>query len=1258
MRTPLPFLYFFLFFASFSLHAQWTQANSGTSAVLYTVEVINADTAYAGGAGVFLRSVNGGQNWTSIPIINTSNQPINGLTINDLHFFNSQTGVAVGVRTNTVHTILRTTDGGAHWSVLLTQNDPQNWDGGIRKVDFINNGQGWCVGSSGKVRRTLDGGATWTDLPDVPEPNLSYLKTVDFVNAQIGYLSLDYSWGGGLMMKTTNGGQTWTGLVGGNFSEIHFTNPDTGYYADQFYGFRTLAGGSDGAFLPIPDEAPARRFAFQNGTTGFMLADNGVRQTKNGGQFWVESRFPGNNPMQMHDFDWAPGFQTGIAVGSNGRIYRTSNGGGTAVPMAYFQTDPQLVTFCKDQVIQLINPAPAGEWSSVWTVDGAVYSTDNDVSVSFPDYGGSHTVQLLISNGIVSDTFQRTIQIEPSLDFNFGDVVWLPGTQVCQGGNAFVQIHHPTVNMTYIFSVNDQVIAQQLAYDTSVIEFQTLFLNESAVLKVFSSINTFCGSSYHEEKQLIEVVPFPSANLNWSITEHVCVNGQAAVTVQNSEPGMRYWLVENGLYTVSDTLDGTGGTLTFFSYPLTQPVNYQVRASNSIGCMNWIGSPLNVLIDFFYLNVDTTHLYGVAGQPLTIQNPTEGLGGSDWTFGGPAQPATSQDPIPTVTYPTAGIFPFTYGYRSQSACQGFLEGNIEVFDAAEDLSGTACWSQRLLNAVYVEQNIMDVKVDPDGNYWVTGAGFQPVGFWYTMNLFLNKYDPSGVLLWSKKVNAEDPANSFDYRTTYGLSIAFDAAGNAYLSGSYSADNARVFGVDFTRSTAFFASASQGFLFKLDPEGNVIWHSNFQSTLDYEPSVPTSVVVLNDQVHLMLRAKSWLMFQPDGNLATNGGPNAVAWYIVLDENGGFVRDLPLTESLPNALLGVTFPEPTSISSELLTFKSPRLLASPTGNLLMNGAFLGYSELQFGNVPIVPLDATFSGKNHFIAVIDPAIGACDNAFCAVSLQTPQNNFPAWETDAAGDIYLGFGLDGSTPSYTPSVRIGANFSATTPNRSYIAKFSENGDLLWQEKHADQLFAGFVKASDNSIWALIRYNRVAGFQNPDGTTSGTGSNGGYDLLLSRIGADGALLGLQHFGGTENEQPVALAAAGPTTLGIVSADDLNTFLNNPANAYTLRVWSENEADCPTLSMAHVEAVSNWQISPNPFGDAFTCTFHFPEPQNNIACTLRSIDGSVVRTRTFGRIPAGEFPVQFETQQIPAGMYLFELATERGVSVRKVVRWK
>jgi len=1257
MRSKLFFLLVIILLSiPYVLKSQWTQVVSGTASNLNAVEVINADTAYAGGSNVFLRSINGGQTWTSIALVNTSNQPINGMAINDLHFFNSQTGIAVGVRASSIHTVLRTTDGGLHWSVVLTQNDPQGWSGGITRVDFINIMQGWCVGSSGKVRRTLDGGLNWTDLPDIP--NVAYLKTVDFTNAQVGYVSTEQGFGGGQLMKTANGGQSWEPLSSGIFSELHFVHPDTGFLADANYAFRMHDGNINWDFLLIPDEARARRFSFQNGNAGFMLADNGVRRTQNGGQFWEEYRFPAINPVEMRDFEWAAGFQTGIAVGVNGRIYKTSNGGGVSTPMAFFQTDPNFVTFCKDQTIQLINPAPAGQWNTSWFVDGAFFSAVNDISVSFSEFGSTHTVWLLISNGISSDTFQRTIQIEPALEFEFGTVEWTTGPQICAGGNAMVRVLHPALNMSYFFSLNGEVIAQQLALDTNAIVFQTPFLNNDATLRVFASITTFCGSVSKEEMLQVEVIPFPDANLNWSITENVCLNASAQVTIPNSQPEMRYWLVESGIFTVSDTLSGTGGTLTFFSKPLTQSVGYQVRASNSIGCMNWINAPIQVNIDAFFLMVDTTHLYGIVNQPIPVSNATENLGASNWIFGPAAQPSGSQSATPAITYNNAGIYPYTYQYQSQFSCQGTLLGNFEVFDQADDLNGAACWSQRILNAVYGYQHILDVKVDHNGNYWVTGAALQQVGFWYTMNLFLNKYDPSGVLLWSKQVDPLDPAHSFDYRSTYGTSIAFDTDGNAYLSGSYSADKARIFGVDFTRPTSFFASYGQGFLFKLSPAGDVIWHSNFQSPNDYDNSIPSSIVFHNNRLHLILRGRDWQMFQPDGNIAINGNPNAAAWYISLDTDGNFVQDLPILEDIPNSLYGNWHPEISGFFTDLNTFKSPRLLVSPTGNLLVSGVFSGLSSITVGDVPIEPLDSTFSARNHFVASIDPISNTCEYAFCAYGIQTPQNDFPAWEVDEDGNIFLGFGLNASLPTYTPALTVGSNTFNTSPNRSFIAKFSETGGLLSLQRHTDQVFTSFVKAAGGGIWALSRFDRAVGFHNPDGSATGTISNGGNDLLLSRLDDDGALLGLQHFGGTEHEQPVALVASGPSWLGIWSADDLNQNLNGPANPYTLRAWSSDQADCPALSTTTIACLQDWSISPNPFSDRISCTFEFQEPQKDVLCRLRGLDGRLIWSQSTGGLPAGASVLHFETEQLNAGVYFFEITTQQGATVRKIIKWK
>jgi photosystem II stability/assembly factor-like uncharacterized protein len=94
---------------------------------------------------------------------------------------------------------------------------------------FLFNSIGWYVGDNGLVKKTIDGGKTWTDLNTGITDNL---KSVYFVNANIGFIGGS----GGKLFKTINGGTSWssitvTGAVTGssNIVSIYFANEQKGW---------------------------------------------------------------------------------------------------------------------------------------------------------------------------------------------------------------------------------------------------------------------------------------------------------------------------------------------------------------------------------------------------------------------------------------------------------------------------------------------------------------------------------------------------------------------------------------------------------------------------------------------------------------------------------------------------------------------------------------------------------------------------------------------------------------------------------------------------------------------------------------------------------------------------------------------------------------------------------------------------------------------------------------------------------------------
>lgn len=81
----------------------------------------------------------------------------------------------------------------------------------INGVFFIDENTGWIVGSVGnKIMKTTDGGTTWT------EQYQSGGNAVQFIDANKGWVAV----GDGTILRTTDGGTTWVEVYGSGGGDL------------------------------------------------------------------------------------------------------------------------------------------------------------------------------------------------------------------------------------------------------------------------------------------------------------------------------------------------------------------------------------------------------------------------------------------------------------------------------------------------------------------------------------------------------------------------------------------------------------------------------------------------------------------------------------------------------------------------------------------------------------------------------------------------------------------------------------------------------------------------------------------------------------------------------------------------------------------------------------------------------------------------------------------------------------------------------
>ena len=313
--------------------AQWVKATAGLPPIGsgegwgggMAIDAVNQSTAVVAlSMGGVFRTTDGGANWKSLGLSEPLYHPLADVSIVD----SSHVWVAGGNR----GAIYATSNGGQTWNVQFYDTTKTDYINYIKMFDLNNGiamGNALADSTLTAILRTSDGGTHWT-MVNRSATGWSFddWRMIDFPTPNAGYF---YASGGPRRFyKTTDGGSAWSLSSMGwrkALFVVKFYNEQLGLvFASDGGLYRTLDGGSTWDSLSTPTSRWGSAIAFAPGEPAkvWLLDMYDLYFSSDTGRTWTKQlHFSIGNGRDILFAD----SQHGWVLGSRDILYRTDNGG-------------------------------------------------------------------------------------------------------------------------------------------------------------------------------------------------------------------------------------------------------------------------------------------------------------------------------------------------------------------------------------------------------------------------------------------------------------------------------------------------------------------------------------------------------------------------------------------------------------------------------------------------------------------------------------------------------------------------------------------------------------------------------------------------------------------------------------------------------------------------------------------------------------------------------------------------------------------
>ena len=225
---------------------------------IYSTHYFDENNALLSDGYIIYKTTNGGE--TMEEVLVTNDDPNNYVPAGQLLAVSDDV-----IFSYSDYALYRSLNGGEDWAMMT--NDFAFY---AQDMQFISPTVGYRMELFGGVRKTVNGGSTWTDIYTWdPNGASDPFNSIFFVDSNIGYKA------GRKFAKTTDGGVTWTNIFTnfyGDVMALYFTDAQHGYAATRSRNlYETFDGGATWKEIPIGGQRRMGYIIFSSNMVIYIL---------------------------------------------------------------------------------------------------------------------------------------------------------------------------------------------------------------------------------------------------------------------------------------------------------------------------------------------------------------------------------------------------------------------------------------------------------------------------------------------------------------------------------------------------------------------------------------------------------------------------------------------------------------------------------------------------------------------------------------------------------------------------------------------------------------------------------------------------------------------------------------------------------------------------------------------------------------------------------------------------------------------------